>query len=279
MAFLQRTDLAHEIFIESYGVVVRLISNSRKTLTACLPEIKANLPGCIIAENLSHWDHEYAYIWNPSKLDAVYKNGETVAVRRRRDWAFQLLGSQIRLTVAEFAPKHVFIHAGVVSVGGKAIVIPAKSFKGKTTLTAELIKRGAVYYSDEYAVIDSEGNILPFPKDLSMRGIIDDRTQVEMAVEEFGGTAGTKPIRAGLIIVTEYSERSRWKPKKMTAGQGFLELINHTVGIRQSTELAMAALGRVVEEAKILKSKRGDAGTTANAIIKIAQTEHRRFDA
>lgn len=279
MASLKKKDLHHSIFIESYGVTVRLISNSPQALVDTLPEIRANLPGCIIAESRPNWDHEYAYIWNPSKLDAVYKNGETVAVRRRRDWAFQLLGSQIRLTVAEFAPDHIFVHAGVVAVEGKAVVIPAKSFKGKTTLTAELVKRGAIYYSDEYAVIDKNGNILPFPKDLSVRGIIDDRTQVEIPVEELGGTAGTKPIRAGLIIVTEYSERSRWKPKKMTSGQGFLELINHTVGIRQSTELAMAALGRVVEGAMILKSKRGNAGTTANAIIKIAQTAHRRFDA
>jgi hypothetical protein len=271
MALLKRTDLDHSLFIESHGVVIRLTSNEPEALVATLPEIRANLPGCGIIENSLKWDHEFAYIWNPGRLDAVYKNKEKVAVRRRRDWAFQLLGSQIRLTVAEFAPRHIFVHAGVVAVGGKAIVIPAKSFKGKTTLTAELVKRGAVYYSDEYAVIDPEGAIYPFPKDLSMRGVIDDRTQVEMAVEEFGGIAGTEPIRAALIVVTEYGAKYRWRPKTITSGQGFLELINHTVSIRQNTELAFKALGNLIKDAEIIKSRRGDAGLTAAAIIELIQ--------
>ena len=267
MSSLKRNDLNHSIYVESHGVVIRLTSNSPQALLGALPEINANLPGCTITDKSLNWDHEFAYIWNPGGLDAVYKNGERVAVRRRRDWAFQLLGSQIRLTVAEFAPKHVFVHAGVVSVGGKAIVIPAKSFKGKTTLTAELVKRGAVYYSDEYAVVDQEGNIFPFAKDLSMRGIIDDRTQVEIPVESIGGTIGTLPITAGLIIITEYSVKARWRPKPVTSGQGFLELINHTVSIRQNTELAFKALGNLVKNAEIIKSKRGDAGLTAEAIL------------
>ena len=269
MPLLKRNDLDHSIYIESYGVVIRLTSNGPEALVATLPEIRANLPGCVIADQRLDWDHEFTYIWNPGRLDAVYKNGEKVAVRRRREWAFQLLGSQIRLTVAEFAPRHIFVHAGVVAVGGKAIVIPAKSFKGKTTLTAELVKRGAVYYSDEYAVIDPEGAIYPFPKDLSMRGIIDERTQVEMTVEELGGIAGTEPIRAGLIVVTEYGAKYRWRPKTITSGQGFLELINHTVSIRQNTELAFKALGNLIKDAKIIKSRRGDAGSTAAAIIEI----------
>jgi hypothetical protein len=272
MAPLKKTGLDHALFIESHGVTIRLTSNEPEALVATLPEIKANLPGCRIVKKASTWDHEFAYIWNPGRLDAVYKNGEKVAVRRRRDWAFQLLGSQIRLTVAEFAPHHIFVHAGVVAVGGKAIVIPAKSFKGKTTLTAELVKRGAVYYSDEYAVIDGDGNIHPFPKDLSMRGIIDDRTQVEMAVEEFGGVAGTGSIRAGLIVITEYGANYRWRPKPVSSGRGFLELINHTVSIRQNTKLAFKALGNMIKDAEIIKSRRGDASVTAAAIIELMQT-------
>lgn len=272
MALLKRTDLAHSIYIESHGVVVRLKSNEPEALVAALPEIKANLPGCVIDDERSGFDHEFAYIWHPGRLDGLYKNGERVAARRGREKAFQLLGSQVRLTVAEFAPKHVFVHAGVVAVDGKAIVIPAKSFKGKTTLVSELVKRGAVYYSDEYAVIGVAGLIHPFPKDLSMRGIIDDQRQVEMPVEDFGGTVGNEPIKAGLIVITEYGERSKWRPKTLTVGQGFLELINHTIPIRQNTELALSALGKMIEGAAIIKSRRGDAGKAADAIIKLMKT-------
>ncbi len=272
MALLKRTDLNHSIYIESHRVVIRLTSNEPEALVAALPEIKANLPGCVIDDERSGFDHEFAYIWHPGRLDGVYKNGERVAARRGREKAFQLLGSQVRLTVAEFAPKHVFVHAGVVAVDGKAIVIPANSFKGKTTLVSELVKRGAVYYSDEYAVIDTDGLIHPFPKDLSMRGIIDDQRQVEMPVEDFGGKAGIDPIKAGLIVITEYGERSKWRPKTLTTGQGFLELINHTIPIRQNSEFAVSALSKMLVGVLIIKSRRGDAGKTADAIIELLKT-------
>jgi hypothetical protein len=33
------------------------------------------------------------------------------------------------------------------------------SYSGKTTLVSELIRAGATYYSDEYAVIDERGRV------------------------------------------------------------------------------------------------------------------------
>jgi Serine kinase of the HPr protein, regulates carbohydrate metabolism len=269
---LRRTDLDHDIFIKSYGVVIRLTSNSPETFQHALPEITANLPGCTFDKHRSEFDHQFTYIWNPGRLDGVYKNGEKVAVRRRREWAFQLLGSQIRLTVAEHAPNHTFVHAGVVAVNNKGIVIPAKSFAGKTTLTYELVKRGAIYYSDEYAVIDHKGYIHPFPKDISMRGIVDDQTQVEITPASIGGTVGTKPVRTGLILITHYTKSSKWNPKPMTAGQAFLELINHTIPIRQNPQMTVSALTKMLDGATILRSPRGDAGTTADAILELLRT-------
>ena len=39
--------------------------------------------------------------------------------------------SHLQLTVAEYAPRRVFVHAGVVGWKGRAIVIPGMSFSGK----------------------------------------------------------------------------------------------------------------------------------------------------
>jgi hypothetical protein len=97
---------------------------------------------------------------------------------------FEHFERRVRLTVAEFAIGKVFLHAGVVAWNNRALIIPAKSFQGKTTLVAELVKKGAVYYSDEYAVLDEDGLVHPFPKKLSMRGIIDDYQQIDVPVEK-----------------------------------------------------------------------------------------------
>src|SRR5437867_4831683 len=65
----------------------------------------------------------------------------------------------LRHYVAEYAPNKLFIHAGVVGWRGRAIVIPGQTFTGKSTLVAELVRAGATYYSDEYALLDPQGRV------------------------------------------------------------------------------------------------------------------------
>src|SRR5439155_6705751 len=77
--------------------------------------------------------------------------------------ALQTLESDVRLHVAETSKDGLFVHAGVVEWRGKAILIPGLSGSGKSTLVASLITAGAVYYSDEYAVLDWNGWVYPYP--------------------------------------------------------------------------------------------------------------------
>ena len=83
------------------------------------------------------------------KIFDLYRNDEKVIENVAGEFFFEMVESQIRITIAEFAVGKVFLHAGVVGWKGRAIVIPARSFSGKTALVAELVKKGALYYSDE----------------------------------------------------------------------------------------------------------------------------------
>ena len=71
--------------------------------------------------------------------------------------------------VAERAPDHLFVHAGVVGWEGRAIVMPGASFAGKTTLVQAWLEAGATYYSDEFAVLDRAGRVHPFARPLAIR--------------------------------------------------------------------------------------------------------------
>ena len=71
----------------------------------------------------------------------VYLNDEKLFENQSRELSFNMLESRIRITIAEFAAEKVFLHAGVVSWKGRAIILPATSFSGKTTLVAELVKK------------------------------------------------------------------------------------------------------------------------------------------
>ena len=65
-----------------------------------------------------------------------------------------------RHTVAVLSPQRVFIHAGVVGWSVHAIVMPGRTFTGESTLVEALVRRGAEYFSDEYAVLDRKGRFL-----------------------------------------------------------------------------------------------------------------------
>jgi hypothetical protein len=198
----------------------------------------------------------------------IYKNSEFISTRFSLTEILDYLESQIRLTVAEFAEEFVFLHAGAVSWKGKGIIIPGKSFSGKTTLVSELIKRDCEYLSDEYAVIDRDGLIHPFPKKLSMRGIIDDYKQVDLEVEEFGGRAARAPVPVGYLLVTEYKKNAK-KPriKLDSTGEGVLVGVANSVSVRQNPKLVLEVLSLITRDALVLKSKRGEAGAFADLLL------------
>ncbi len=58
------------------------------------------------------------------------------------------------------------VHAGVVELGGRALLLPGSTKSGKSSLVAELLRHGAVYFSDEYALIDAQGRAHPYPSSI-----------------------------------------------------------------------------------------------------------------
>jgi hypothetical protein len=173
----------------------------------------------------------------------------------------------LKTYIAEMARRRVFVHAGAVGWHGKAIIIPGRSMSGKTSLVKELVRAGATYYSDEYAVLDMRGRVHPYPQPLAIR---NPRTFVQRnrRVEELGGVAGDRPLPVGLVIVTRYQEDARWRPRQLTSGQGLLELLNNTVPARRKPQIVMPTLQRAVGEGIILKGVRGEAAETVDLILK-----------
>jgi hypothetical protein len=156
---------------------------------------------------------------------------------------------------------------------GTAILIPGSSFSGKTTLVKYLVQAGARYYSDEYAVLDGRGWVHPYPRSLRVRSH-DSASSEKIPIEELGGETGSKPLPVNLIVTTTFKGGATWRPRKLSAGKGVLELLSHTVNARRRPDLALTTLPKVAANATILKGVRGEADRTAAAILKIVSRSH-----
>lgn len=174
--------------------------------------------------------------------------------------------THLRAAFAEYSRKKLFVHAGAVGWNGAAIICPGKSRAGKSTLIAELVKAGASYFSDEFAVLDDKGRVHPFAKPLSLRDSQTSR-QCETAVESLGGVAARKPLPVAMVVMTQYRDGARWKPETLSPGEGALEIMAHTIAARRWPALALSVIGTVADQAIIIRSERGDARELAHEIL------------
>jgi hypothetical protein len=227
--------------------------------------------------------------WQPSSSTTVDKSYSLVVVGISQDTAsidhhllldeqselarsqelqeiFEILDLELRLWLGVSVPDRLFVHAGVVGWRNQAIIIPGRSFSGKTTLVAALVEAGASYYSDEYAVFDTDGLVHPYPRPLSIRQESGKRRK-RCPVEELGGKAGTEAIPIGLIVNTQYRPEAQWSPSPISQGQAVLALLNHTLVARLRPDFALPILACAVPNALTLAGDRPQAQETAVAIL------------
>ncbi|MBA3766999.1 MAG: hypothetical protein H0W99_08435 [Acidobacteria bacterium] len=272
MEKIDRLGWAAGIVIVSYGVRAGIRANDPKVLDRamqCLPHGWKQSSSSSVVERL------YSLIVRDDdrkskvrRFNLLYGNIERLARATDAEQVFEIFESNLRLHVAEAAPRRVFVHAGVVGWRERAILIPGRSFSGKTTLTSELVRAGATYYSDEYAVLDERGHVHPFLKPLAIREEGSAR-QKNMDVEALGGTSGAKPLRVGLVIASEYKSGARWQPRRLSAGQGALALLANTVSARRQPEAALSTLQQIVTYAPVLSGKRGEAKKMAASLLEM----------
>ncbi|MCP4366425.1 MAG: hypothetical protein GY800_14180 [Planctomycetes bacterium] len=95
----------------------------------------------------------------------IEQDGRTV---HRVDKDYQLcpmLIDEIRESCYQNVRDYLLFHAGAVAKNGRAILLPAKSESGKTTLTLGLMNHGYKYLTDEVAAVHHEtSEVAPFQR-------------------------------------------------------------------------------------------------------------------
>ena len=260
-----------QIYLESYGVKLNVEVQDdalRGAVEAILP------PGWTATDDFP----EHGHIRLASAYDGTFGvlvDDELIAGDLSAEVAIHALDSAIRAAVALNAPGLIFIHAGVVGVGDRALVLPAPSFAGKSSLVAALVEGGATYFSDEFAVLDFEGAVHPYARPLSIRSE-GARYGEKTPLESMAGPVGQGTLRIGLIAATHYFPGAQWNPERRTSGAGAMALLANAIPARTRPEVTMRTVNRAAAEAVVLEGPRGDAVETADLLLQELMRQAKR---
>jgi hypothetical protein len=204
---------------------------------------------------------------NVRPLHLLYGNIQRLARTEDPSQLLAVFESNLSSYFAQTPTPWLFVHAGVVTWKGQAIVIPGRSMSGKTTLVREFLKAGANYFSDEFAVLDGRGHVLPFPRDISVRENNHHDHSLRVRAKELGAKVGIGPLPIGLVLWTHYKAGCSWRPKLLSPARGVLALLDNTLTARQNPRRALRTLEASIRQAECIKSTRGEAKQVVDAIL------------
>jgi hypothetical protein len=257
------------IRIESYGVRIDIRIDPPDLAAKVLPLLP---PGWESAPD-SFPDAEFALLADGSGhyLFSGGESGHTGAQRVDLDVALTFLELRVRSCVARWAPERIFVHAGAVARDGRALIIPGESFSGKSTLVAALVRAGATYLSDEFAVLDDDGFVHPYAKPLWLRSSEGKRIE-EATAEALGGAAADVRAPVSLVAVTSYVPGGRWDPSPVSSGEAALALMANTVPAQERPAEALRVVRRVAQRCRCVQGDRGEAETAASALLELLES-------
>jgi hypothetical protein len=264
---------AHDLLLEAYGVRVAVSVGD----PALLPDVMAVLPPGWTECADEDVAARFAIAPGRQGMFNLTRDENPVGQDAEREVALGMLDSRIRMVIAQGARDRTFIHAGVVEMKGRAVLLPGRSFAGKTTLVEALIREGATYFSDEYAVLDDAGLVHPYAKPLSIRPRDAVRTPVpspgttETTAAELGGVVGDAAVPIGLIASLSYVPGGAWSVKPLSRGEGALALLDNSVSVREQPEHALRLVTRAAATARAVEGERGEALDAARELMALTR--------
>lgn len=269
-AFDASTQWTDGLVFEAFGETIGVRTNAPEVLeriNEALPPVRT-LSSDPRVENLySLWVRpDQGKKAKPASSHALFRNNIKFYEGTDLEFVLRVLEDRISREVAYWADDdYIFVHAGVVGINGKAVVLPGRSGAGKSTLVAALLDAGADYYSDDMAIFDPGGKILPYPTPLATRST----GAVKEAVRISPDRTADKAIDMGLVLATRFDTGvARWQPRQLTPARAIMALFDHTVAARRLPKQAIQRFNRAIGGARAYRGRRGEAANIVDWIVR-----------
>lgn len=254
-----------------YGVTVAFRSSSEQLLAAIDPDF---IPAAVPASDCLAPDLAYFLeARRQSGRYAAWTSSGHLVENSDLHLLLETVKEHVHQKLAEIAVEKLFLHAGAVAWRGGAILFPGRSHTGKSTLVQTLVSAGAVYLSDEFAVLDNRGFVHPFARPISLR---TPAGRIRCRPSDFGGRTATEALPVSVVVFTSFNPHEMFRPQYLSQGRAVLEVLKHIVAVRANPKKAMHIARAVTAKSLVITSPRGSACSTANAILAVVDRSSRR---
>lgn len=223
------------------------------------------LPPCPVLTAEDAVEIEYSMLQANGNAYIALRNQQQIATAQSLLGALQEVITDLQVLIAGKIENRVFIHAAVVAIDGKAIILPGQSGVGKSTITSALIRLGAQYLSDEFALIDSMGMVHPYARYLAIK---NPTFGVKRLSPEAFGALSFEGIAAPKAVVF-----ARFKPSgsnvliKLSRSELILNCMPHCLGIRSQVPETLASLNALSMRVQGYSAERGEAEEFAKVLL------------
>lgn len=192
---------------------------------------------------------------------AVEVDGQRMLSRAPLAAAVDALERRLDHAVGARARDHLFVRASVVAWKGRALVLTGGDLTGRRALTVALVRAGAIYYSDTFAVIDAAGRVWPYRRPTRLDG-----ASGPIDLPAAGPDVG--PVRIGVVATIAFGGGRTVSIRTASAAHAFRALFERTLAPEDRSE-AVRILSRAVRGATVLTGRRGPTGPVVTRLLGI----------
>jgi len=185
-------------------------------------------------------------------------------VRCRRVNKYELALQITRLLnrhVLDNEPDRLHLHAGAVTRGTTTVLVLGSSFSGKSTLVAALVERGWSYLSDEQIGVTPAGELVPYPRPITLRSgswpffdadwfpegdLAMDR--IEVSPKKLGDVYSGPAIAPTIVVCPDASE-PRFACQELTSADAVARLLSDTLDLERAGSAGVDAMLSIAAQA------------------------------
>jgi len=199
-----------------------------------------------------HFDHDGVRPFKPLPLAQAFPMFEWVM-----NWC-----------VSHRAHRYLIIHAAVLELDGRALILPAPPGSGKSTLCAALVTRGWRLLSDEMTLVRlDDGMLVPLPRPVSLKNAsidvirafapdavlspaVDNTSKGTIAHLKPPGASiarAAEPVRPALIVFPRFDAGAATSLAPLPKARAFMQVAENAFNYQVLGAAGFAALGALID--------------------------------